>query len=169
VPIDGSTPQTVTAPNDGHNSSDVGDHNAWQLPAGTFVQASAGCGSNILTKLNPDGTSTAVPVPNFSGGAWVAGAHDGGLTVQTISGYQLACGSGPAQGSALLDYKPATNTWTELLGPSVTAAALSKRCRTQASGGDAALYGMAIRLLHQSSIFGAAVYLSWCPAAGTVG
>jgi TolB protein len=119
VPIDGSTPQALTAPNHGQTSPDVGDHNAWQLPVATFVQASAGCGSTILTKLNPDGTTTEVPVPNFSGGEWVIGAHDFSLTLQTLSGYQLGCDTGPAQGSALLDHNPATNTWTALLGPTV--------------------------------------------------
>ena len=57
VPIDGGTPTALTAPNDGQNGPDIGDVNAWQLPAGTFVQALGGCGVVYVAKLNADGTT----------------------------------------------------------------------------------------------------------------
>ena len=63
VPVDGGTPTALTALNDGQNGPDIGDVNAWQLPAGTFVQALGGCGVVYLAKLNADGTTTKVSVP----------------------------------------------------------------------------------------------------------
>jgi hypothetical protein len=120
VPIDGSTPTALTAPiNLGQQTgADLGDSNAWQLPSGAFVQASgpneapnAICNLSYLAKLNPDGTTTPVPVPDASGVPLVIGAHDSDLDIQT----SVACGSG----QALLSYAPAANTSTVLLGPPV--------------------------------------------------
>jgi TolB protein len=48
VPIDGGTPTALTAPNNGQVGPDYGDLDAWQLPAGTFVQAAGACGVIFL-------------------------------------------------------------------------------------------------------------------------
>ena len=59
-----AVPRSLTAPTNGQNSGqDLGDVNAWQLPAGTFVQALGACGLIYLAKLNDDGTTTPVSVP----------------------------------------------------------------------------------------------------------
>ncbi len=114
VPVDGSTPTALTAPNNGENNGkDLGDVNAWQLPAGTFVQALGGCGVIFLAKLNADGTTTPVSVPNVDEhkSVEVIGVDGAALDLQA----QAACGGG----QSLLRYDPATNTSTVLLGPPV--------------------------------------------------
>ena len=114
VPIDGGTPTALTAPNNGENNGkDLGDVNAWQLPAGTFVQALGGCGVIFLAKLNDDGTTTPVTVPNVDEhkSVEVIGVDGAALDLQA----QAACGGG----QSLLRYDPATNTSTVLLGPPV--------------------------------------------------
>jgi hypothetical protein len=111
VPIDGSTPTALTAPNNGHGP-DYGDLNAWQLPAGTYVQAAGACGVIYLAKLNGDGTTSPVSVPDVkSGSVVVVGVNRGDLDLQARAG----CGSG----QSLIDYNPAAGTSTVLLGPPV--------------------------------------------------
>jgi TolB protein len=112
VPIDGGTPAALTAPNDGHNGPDYGDLNAWQVPAGTYVQAAGACGVIYLAKLNADGTTSPVKVPEVkSGSVVVVGVNGGDLDLQARAG----CGGG----QSLIDYNPAAGTSTVLLGPSV--------------------------------------------------
>jgi hypothetical protein len=113
VPIDGSTPTALTAPINGNVGPDYGDENAWQLPAGTFVQDYGACGFIYLAKLNADGTTTPVSVPDVEShrSIGVVGVNGGDLELHA----SLACGSG----EALVDYNPAANTTTVLLGPSV--------------------------------------------------
>ncbi|OBF08003.1 hypothetical protein A5730_09615 [Mycobacterium sp. ACS4054] len=111
VPIDGGTPTALTAPTNG-KGPDYGDLNAWQLPAGTFVQAAGACGVVYLAKLNGDGTTAPVSVPAVkSGSVVVVGVHDGDINLQARAG----CGSG----QSLIDYNPAAGTSTVLLGPTV--------------------------------------------------
>ncbi|ORV54280.1 hypothetical protein AWC05_16820 [Mycobacterium florentinum] len=111
VPIDGGTPTALTAPNDGRGP-DYGDLNAWQLPAGTFLQAAGACGVVYLAKLNDDGTTTQVKVPEVKGRSVVVlGVHGGDLDLQARAG----CGGG----QSLIDYNPTTGTSTVLLGPTV--------------------------------------------------
>lgn len=111
VPIDGGTPTALTAPNDGHGP-DYGDLNAWQLPAGTFLQATGACGVVFVAKLNDDGTTSRVSVPNVKGGSVVVvGANGGDLTLHARAG----CGGG----QSLIDYNPTAGTSTVLLGPTV--------------------------------------------------
>jgi hypothetical protein len=109
VPIDGGEPTAVTASNN-HDGPDNGDVNAWKLPAGTFVQALGGCGTIYLAKLNADGTTTKVTVPNTDpyDSVKVIGPNGNHLDVQALA----ACGPG----QALLDFDPAANTSTFLLG-----------------------------------------------------
>jgi hypothetical protein len=111
VPIDGGTPTALTAPNDGQQGPDYGDMTAWQLPAGTYLQAAGACGVIFLAKLNPDGTTSPVSVPNTKGSVRVVGVNDGDLQLQALAG----CGGG----QSLLDYDPAAGTTTVLLGPTV--------------------------------------------------
>ncbi len=111
VPTDGSAPTPLTGKNDGTQGEDLGDLNAWQLPAGTFVQAAGGCGFVYLAKLNAsDGTTTPVSVPDVQDrrSIRVLGVADGHLQLQAT----LSCGSG----ESLLDYDPASGTSTVLLG-----------------------------------------------------
>jgi TolB protein len=111
VPIGGGTPTALTAPNNHHNGPDYSDGTAWQLPAGTFIQAAGACGVIFLAKLNPDGTTSQVSVPNTQGSVRVIGVNGADLQLQA----KAACGAG----QALLDYDPAANTSTVLLGPPV--------------------------------------------------
>jgi hypothetical protein len=112
VPIDGGKPTGLTAPNNGSHRPDYGDVNAWQLPSGTYVQALGACGVVFLAKLNADGTTSKVSVPEVHGATVVViGANGGDLDLQA----KVGCGGG----QSLIDYNPATNTSTVLLGPSV--------------------------------------------------
>lgn len=113
VPIDGTAPTPLTGKNDGTQGQDLGDLNAWQLPAGTFVQAAGGCGFVYLAKLTADGTTTPVSVPDVEDNhsVRVLGVADGQLQLQAT----LSCGSG----ESLLEYDPASGTSTVLLGGDV--------------------------------------------------
>ncbi len=111
VPVDGSAATALTALNDGSGSPDLADLNAWKLPAGTFVQAASGCGTVYLAKLNPDGSTSKIDVPGTEGSVKVVGVDGDHLVLQA----NLGC----ERGESTLDYDPATNTATVLLGPSV--------------------------------------------------
>jgi hypothetical protein len=112
VPIDGGTPTALTAPNNGQKGPDYGDTTAWQLPAGTYVQALGACGVIFLAKLNADGTTSPVSVPNVHGATIiVVGVNGGDLDLQAKAG----CGGG----QSLVDYNPSAGTSTVLLGPPV--------------------------------------------------
>lgn len=110
VPLDGTAPTPLTAKNDGTQGPDMADLNAWHLPEGTFVQAAGGCGFVYLAKLNADGTTTPVSVPDVDDNhsVLVLGVHDGNLQLQAA----LSCGSG----ETLVDYDPEAGTSTVLLG-----------------------------------------------------
>lgn len=114
VPIDGGAPTPLTAPLTDESSYDTGDVDAWQLPAGTFVQYLGGCGAIHLGKLNPDGAVSRVSVPNVAPdhSIRVIGSHGANLDLQA-----MVAGCGPAQ--SLLEYDPAAGTTTVLLGPPV--------------------------------------------------
>ena len=112
VPTNGTTPTPLTAPNDGKTGPDYGDTNAWQVPAGTYTQALGACGVIFLAKLNADGTTSPVKVPNVQGATIiVVGANGGDLDLQAKAG----CGGG----QSLVDYNPSAGTSTVLLGPPV--------------------------------------------------
>jgi hypothetical protein len=113
VPIDGSAPTALTAPNNGKVGPDYGDADAWQLPAGTFVQDDGACGVIYLAKLNANGTTTPVSVPDVHSDSSVAVVGVNGGDLDVTAG--LGCGGG----KSLLDYNPAANTTTVLLGPPV--------------------------------------------------
>lgn len=80
--------------------------------AGTFLQATGACGVVFVAKLNDDGTTSRVSVPNVKGGSVVVvGANGGDLTLHARAG----CGGG----QSLIDYNPTAGTSTVLLGPTV--------------------------------------------------
>jgi hypothetical protein len=108
MPLDGGAPTALTAPTRG-----VGDFSAWQVPAGTFVQTASQCSTYVLEKLNDDGTTSPVAVPGTDpgGSVFVIGVSGDDLIVRAA----VSCGPG----EALIDYAPAANTSTVLLGPSV--------------------------------------------------
>jgi TolB protein len=113
VPIGGGTPTALTAPLNGQGP-DYGDGNAWQLPAGTFVQEAGACGSQYLGKLNAvGGTTTPVSVPGVDNAhsVVVVGVNRGNLDLHATA----SCGGG----QSLFDYNPAAGTSTVLLGPPV--------------------------------------------------
>ncbi len=114
VPLAGAAPTALTAKNDGQQGDDLGDRSAWQLPTGTFLQATGGCGYQFVAKLNAaDGTTTKVSVPKVGEhhSVRVLGAAGGHLQLQAT----LSCGSG----ESLVDYDPAADTSTVLLGGDV--------------------------------------------------
>ena len=108
MPLDGGAPTALTAPNPGK-----GDLTAWQVPAGTFVQTAWQCSSYVLEELNTDGTTSQVTVPGTdpNRSIFVIGVSGEDLIVRAA----VSCGPG----EALIDYDPAANTSTVLLGPSV--------------------------------------------------
>ncbi|OBK46781.1 hypothetical protein [Mycobacterium sp. 1081908.1] len=112
VPIDGGKPTALTAPNNGQKGPDYGDLDAWQVPAGRYVQAAGACGVIFLAKVNDDGTTSKVSVPEAkSDSVAVLGVNDGHLELKARAG----CGGG----QALIDFNPAAGTSTVLLGPPV--------------------------------------------------
>ena len=120
VPVNGDTPTGLTAANNGQGGGqDLGDVNAWRLPAGTFVQALGACGFIYLAKLTDDGTTTPVAVPDVGEGksVKVIGVDGTALDIQA----QTACGGG----ESLLRYDPAANTSTVLLGPPLNGGGVS--------------------------------------------
>jgi TolB protein len=121
IPVDGQAPTALTAPITYPTSHDNGDVDAWQLPGGTFVQYLGGCGAIYLGKLNPDGTTSKVSVPNVDPyhSIYVIGAHGGNLDLQAN-----VAGCGPAQ--SLLDYDPVGGTTTVLLGPPLNGGSVIK-------------------------------------------
>ena len=77
------------------------------------MQAEGPCGHKFLAKLNADGTTSQVSVPNVDSrrSVVVVGANGGDLTLQA----SVSCGTG----ESLLEYNPASSTSTVLLGPTV--------------------------------------------------
>jgi TolB protein len=108
MPIAGGAPTALTAPN-----TQAGDMDAWHVPAGTFVSTASQCGELILEKLNADGTTSRVAVPGTDSkrSIKVIGVSDDDLIVRAFP----SC----APGEALIDYDPAANTSTVLLGGTV--------------------------------------------------
>ena len=122
VPIDGGTPTALTAPNNGQKGPDYGDITAWQLPAGTYVQALGACGVIFLAKLNGDGTTSSVSVPEVHGDTIVVvGVNGGDLDLQAKAG----CGA--ASHSSTTTRRPAPQLCCS--GRRSTAAASSPGCR----------------------------------------
>lgn len=123
VPLDGSTPTSITAVNSGQQDDpgfggDLGDANAWRLPSGTFLQSAGACGTAFLSRLTPDGHTTRVKVPGVSDDVVVAGSADDRLLVRG----QVGCG--PTD--SLVSYDPAAGNSTVLLGPPVNGGGVSQ-------------------------------------------
>jgi hypothetical protein len=120
APIDGGPPTPLTAVNDGQKGPDLRDAGAWQLPAGTFVQAVGACGYQYLAKLNADGTTSPVSVPDVEArrSVIVEGVNGASLDLRATA----ACGGG----QSLFEYNPGTNTSTVLLGPPLNGGGVTK-------------------------------------------
>ncbi|MCU1700117.1 MAG: hypothetical protein JWR34_6180 [Mycobacterium sp.] len=113
VPVNGDAPTALTAPNDGQEGPDFGDDDAWQLPAGTFVQPVNPCSMMYLAKLNADGTTSKVSVPGVhTDRTYVVGVKGDDLHLQVSE----RCGGG---GDSLVAYDTAAGATTTLLGPPV--------------------------------------------------
>ena len=111
APIDGRPPTALTAVNDGQKGPDLRDVSAWQLPAGTFVQAEGACGYQYLAKLNADGTTSPVSVS----GVEPAAASSWQVSTGPISTCEPRLPAAAANRSSTTT--PAANTSTVLLGP----------------------------------------------------
>ncbi|MCW2529799.1 MAG: hypothetical protein JWM76_4659 [Pseudonocardiales bacterium] len=112
VPISGDAPTALTAANDGPKSPDFGDADAWKLPSGTFVQTSGPCGNTGLAKLDADGTSSPVAVPDLRADS---------VTVVGVKGddLYLRASAGCNDRDGLVAYDTAEGRSTVLLGASV--------------------------------------------------
>ena len=111
VPINGDAPTPLTAVTDDSFGDYLGASSAWNLPAGTFVQAYGGCGYQYLAEAEgPDVKPTKVIVPKVDehDSVIIVGAVDGHLQLQAT----LSCGSG----QSLVDYDPEADTTTVVLG-----------------------------------------------------
>ena len=113
VPIGGAKPTALTAPNDGQSGPDVGDADAWHLPTGTFAQALGPCGVTHLAKVDADGTTSRVAVPDLpaDSSVRVVGANGNDL--------HLAARQGCGGSEALVTYDTREGRSTTLLGPTV--------------------------------------------------
>jgi hypothetical protein len=113
VPIGGAKPTALTAPNDGQNGPDFGDADAWHLPTGTFAQALGPCGVTYLAKVDADGTTSRVAVPDVpaDSSVRVVGANGNDLHLTARQG----CGGS----EALVTYDTREGRSTTLLGPTV--------------------------------------------------
>ena len=111
VPISGARPTALTARPPARG--DLGDLDAWQLPAGTYVQDAGACGYTYVARLNRDGRTAPVPVPGVPAGE--------STIILGTQGSQLAIKAKPAcgAGGALMWFVPATNSAIPLLGGSV--------------------------------------------------
>jgi hypothetical protein len=107
VPIDGGTPTALTAPNNCDHLPDCEDLSAWQLPTGTYVQAGGAGGVMFPAKLNGDGTTSSVSLPQV---------HSEYVNVVGVNGGDLELKAW----DSLIDYNPAASTSTVLLGPPVS-------------------------------------------------
>jgi hypothetical protein len=94
VPVSGGAPTALTAVNTGQADSgfgnDLGDTDAWQVPAGTFLQSEAGCGAGFLSRLACR-MPCCTPIRNWGTG----------LVLEIKPGF--ACGSGGIGGSISTD------------------------------------------------------------------
>ncbi len=108
VPASGAAATALTASPPA--SGDLGDLDAWQLPAGTYVQDAGACGYIYLAKRAADGLTSPVAMPGVPGGD--------STIVLGAEGNRLAIDAKPAcrEGASLLWYTPATNSVTPILG-----------------------------------------------------
>jgi TolB protein len=103
VPLGGAKPTALTGP-------DFGAADAWQLPAGTFVQALGPCGITHLAKLNADGSTSRVTVPDV-------GADSVDVVGVKGDDLHLVANEGCGGGESLVGYDTAAGATTTLLGP----------------------------------------------------
>jgi hypothetical protein len=106
VPVSGATPTALTgAP----KAPDLGDEDAWQIAAGTYVQDAGACGYQYVAKLAANSTTTPVDIPGTVGSTYILGTFGDEIAVRVT----VACGGGVS----LMWFNPVTGTTTALLGP----------------------------------------------------
>lgn len=116
VPTSGARPTALTARPAARG--DLGDLDAWPLPAGTYVQDAGACGYTYVARLNRNERTTPVPVPGVPAGesTIILGTQGSQLAIKAKS----ACGGG----GALMWFVPTTNSVIPLLGGSVNGGTL---------------------------------------------
>jgi len=75
VPVTGGTPTALT-PQRSPYGPDFGDIDAWQLPAGLYLQAEAGCGPPYIAKQAAGGALQPVVLPGSAGNVVIATSGD---------------------------------------------------------------------------------------------
>ncbi len=113
VPAPGSSPAPLTS------ASSPGAYlDAWSLPEGTYVEEGA-CGTTWLDRLNADGTTTRLAVPDTPTGGSVAGRGTFGSQLAITLTPGCDTGNATPTSNSLAWYDPATNVVTPLLGSRV--------------------------------------------------
>jgi hypothetical protein len=98
VPADGGTPRALTSAHP--SAGDAGNLDAWQLPGGTYLQATGGCGTLFIARQHANGTTSPVNVPGTNNLLnLIVTAQGGRLLVQA--------GTGCASQNSLLWFNPA--------------------------------------------------------------
>ncbi len=98
VPADGRAPSALTSAH--LTAPDLGNINAWQLPGGTYLQATGACGTLFIAHQRANGTTSQVNVPGTSN------THN--VVVTARSGLLLVqAGNGCGAGDSLLWFNPA--------------------------------------------------------------
>jgi len=118
VPVSGARPAALT-PRRSASSGDLGDLDAWQLPAGLYLQAAGPCGVLQIFRQAPGGSITLVTVPHTMGDNHVLTALGSRLLIQAPT----SC-----TGSvSLLWFNPATRAeqWLIRAPANVTGAAIA--------------------------------------------
>ena len=110
VPISGTAPTALTAT---PVAPDYGDMNAWQVGSSVYVEAEGGCGSVYVARLQPNGTTAPVTIPDVEQGdsQFILGTANGQLALRAT----VSCGGGVSA----LWFNPSANTSTVVLGPGV--------------------------------------------------
>lgn len=110
VPISGAPATTLTAV---PAPPDLGESDAVQTTSGVYTQSIAGCGPGYLGKLNPDGSTARVTVPDTT--------KTYGVVLLGTDGIRLALEATVScdPGISVVWYDPVTNTTTVVLGPAV--------------------------------------------------
>lgn len=99
VPLTSAGSSALTPVRDG-SGPDLGDIDAWQLPAGLYLEALGGCSTVFIGQQSASGTVTQVDVPGSDGNTPVAATSGSRMLVLERSG----CGPG----ASLIWLDPAT-------------------------------------------------------------
>jgi TolB protein len=101
VPISGASPTALTAQRNG-KGPDLGDIDAWQLPSGTYLQATGACGVIFIAKQASNGSAAAVNVPQTTG-------NDNQIVTALGSRLLVRAQTSCEESTSLVWFTPATN------------------------------------------------------------